>query len=422
MQSYTMGRVESKGAQHIGNGILVRGGVWLLLAVLLAAVLWPFRGYVTDDTFIHLQFARNLAQGHGFAFEAGRQVYGFTSPLWVILLGAADALGLPGLGTARALGLVFTVASIAGVRALAREWMSDGRFVWTATIAWAFDAWLLRWTYSGMETSLAVAAVVWAFVLLARARAGRGSTFAALAGAALVGVVRPEGLALVFLVWADLTFFAVGGAAAFSDRTPAARRPLLRTALLGWVPVFAVLGPWLVFAWVTFGQVLPSTIAAKSPKFLWTPGELLERVVLLNSPSSERPARSSWSFSSSRPGSSCSRAGADGRRGTLAVLWDRYRLAFLVRRDPRALCRARDSGLVSRYLMVPTPIPTVLAWSPDRTRSGVRVIVPSSRPGSSAGADVAGRPSSSGVSTRVEVDQARFGAGGRPSARFSEAR
>ena len=85
----------------------------LLLALALAAALmWPVRGYLTDDTFIHLQYARNLATGHGFVFNPGERVYGSTSPLWVALLADAMMLGVDGILAARVIGAVATLASV----------------------------------------------------------------------------------------------------------------------------------------------------------------------------------------------------------------------------------------------------------------------------------------------------------------------
>src|SRR5439155_12684775 len=58
-----------------------RWGLALALA-LVAALMVPLRGYLTDDTFIHLQYARHLAAGQGLVFNLGERVYGCTSPLW----------------------------------------------------------------------------------------------------------------------------------------------------------------------------------------------------------------------------------------------------------------------------------------------------------------------------------------------------
>jgi hypothetical protein len=61
--------------------------IGLALGLLLAAALmWPLRGYITDDTFIHLQYAKHLADGTGLVFNIGEPVYGCTSPLWAALI------------------------------------------------------------------------------------------------------------------------------------------------------------------------------------------------------------------------------------------------------------------------------------------------------------------------------------------------
>jgi hypothetical protein len=77
----------------------------VLALLLFAALALPFVEYRTDDTFIFLRFAANLAGGHGFAFNPGEPVYGFTSVLWVLLLAVAAAAGLPALAAAK--GLAF---------------------------------------------------------------------------------------------------------------------------------------------------------------------------------------------------------------------------------------------------------------------------------------------------------------------------
>src|SRR4030095_5326403 len=81
--------------------------------ILAAALMGPVRGYLTDDTFIHLQYAKHLAEGRGLVFNAGERVYGCTSPLWVALIADGIALGLDGLAVARALGFTATLISIA---------------------------------------------------------------------------------------------------------------------------------------------------------------------------------------------------------------------------------------------------------------------------------------------------------------------
>lgn len=44
-------------------------------------------GYALDDSWIYAQMARNLATGHGFAFNPGESVAGATGPLYTFILG-----------------------------------------------------------------------------------------------------------------------------------------------------------------------------------------------------------------------------------------------------------------------------------------------------------------------------------------------
>src|SRR5882724_3720030 len=43
-------------------------------------------GFPLDDSWIHLQFARNLAAGQGLSYNPGELVTGSTAPLWTALL------------------------------------------------------------------------------------------------------------------------------------------------------------------------------------------------------------------------------------------------------------------------------------------------------------------------------------------------
>src|SRR5262245_64042524 len=68
---------------------------WPLLAAALAAGLGYLAvelylvgrpGFPLDDSWIHLQFARNLAAGQGLSYNPGEPVTGSTAPLWTALL------------------------------------------------------------------------------------------------------------------------------------------------------------------------------------------------------------------------------------------------------------------------------------------------------------------------------------------------
>ncbi len=237
----------------------------LLFALTLGALahLAPFVRYLTDDTFIHLQFAKNLIAGEGFSFNAGTPTYGATSPLWVFLLvlvgrfipGAdaapSESAPLPALaGIAKVWGALCLVGTMFALVRLGRTlgwrpWMALG-----AGALLAAHAWSARWAISGMETPLAVFLVTVSLMAVASAiESGRGYFVAGL----FLGVAtlaRPECWLLLLLG------LCVIGWAAWPVR---GRR--LASTLTG--AAFATI-PWFLIAWSWFHRILPNTGAAKA--------------------------------------------------------------------------------------------------------------------------------------------------------------
>ncbi|HET7903674.1 MAG TPA: hypothetical protein VFM17_03845, partial [Candidatus Eisenbacteria bacterium] len=182
----------------------------LALGALLLAL--PYAGYLTDDSFIHFQFAKNLLRGDGFAFNAGDPTYGATSPLWVLLL-ALTGLAVPGAAAtpaetssmpalawlAKGWGALFLALAVFRVVRLAR------RLGWEPRVALFFAAlaaahpWSARWALSGMETPLAFFAVVSALDALAATLVESRPAWRAGAWLAAASLARPECLLLTLL-------------------------------------------------------------------------------------------------------------------------------------------------------------------------------------------------------------------------------
>lgn len=233
------------------------------IATLAAAHLLPFWTYLTDDTFIHLQFAKNLIAGHGFSFNAGVPTYGATSPLWVFLLAAlglvipgagqtpADASFVPALAwAAKAIGAGATVFAVILMARLGRTlgWSANLSLVPAALLA--AHAWSARWAISGMETPLVLLLVVASFHALARTLLHGSSAWTAGLLLGLATLARPEcwilaGLALV-ATWTGLR----------------ERRWKAIAGVLGGVVLIAV--PWAALAWTWFQRLTPNTSAAKA--------------------------------------------------------------------------------------------------------------------------------------------------------------
>src|SRR5690606_20432392 len=154
---------------------------------------------------IHLQFARNLADGHGLSYDGGRLVAGSTAPLWTALVSVL--LWLPGAAEAwmKAAGGALHVASVGVAFGLGRRLgLAAPRAALAAGLVVLGDA--LVWSsISGMEVPL--------FVLLSLAGISRhlaerddpNRPPLAFALFGLAALARPEGLLLPLLAAIDRT-------------------------------------------------------------------------------------------------------------------------------------------------------------------------------------------------------------------------
>jgi len=154
---------------------------------------WP---QIADDSFIFFRYAEHLGSGQGLAWNLGEPpVEGFSSPLWVLTLGAASALGLEPLLTAKTLGVIGFACTALGCGLLALKLSGNRWAALAALTAAAISKPLHYWAPSGMETGLYTALVVASLLLLVSRHAVTG---AALLG--LAGIGRPEGPLLAAVV------------------------------------------------------------------------------------------------------------------------------------------------------------------------------------------------------------------------------
>jgi hypothetical protein len=215
-------------------------------------------GFPLDDSWIHLQFARNLASGLGLSFNPGELVTGSTAPLWTALL--ALLLPLPGnvVVWTKLLGVVLYLAGIDATWRLARELDLPPGLAATAAGLTLATSWLVWSALSGMEIPLFVLLSLWGMILHLRERADPARPPLSLAVLAVAVLARPEGLLLMVLAVLDrLLAFEPG------PEGPRWRRPSLKILLAGAALAFCALaGPFLFYAWAG-GSVLPTTYAAK---------------------------------------------------------------------------------------------------------------------------------------------------------------
>ena len=209
-----------------------------------------------EDQLIVLRYARNLAEGNGLVYNVGEQVMGFTTPLFTVLSSVFVVLGgdqaaawqngfglLCMLGTA-ALSARLLVHLGAGVAAP----LAAALVTFNPAVAY-------NYLYVGMEIHLFALLFLLALDLHLRERA----TAAAVASA-LLFLTRPEGALLAGMLlahrWLHRRQLPVAQALA-----------ALATAL-----------PWLLFALLYYGDVLPKTLGAKQGESIISPWRYLDMV------------------------------------------------------------------------------------------------------------------------------------------------
>ncbi len=202
--------------------------------------------YTPDDAYIYLQFAKNLVGGNGISFNAGEPVYGITSPLWLFIVSLGGRMGVDLYVAAKAIDLVLASLALIVFYFLAYEVIRDIGVALCATVAFSVNAWFLRWAGSGMETSLSVLLVL-ATILFCL----RNEYFPAIVFSALLTLVRPEAALISGLILLDVYINSTSRARAL--------KMILSLAI-----VYTVLvAPWLIYAYLTFGTIVPNTARGK---------------------------------------------------------------------------------------------------------------------------------------------------------------
>ena len=211
-------------------------------------------GFPLDDTWIHLQFARNLAEGHGFSFNAGVPSSGSTAPLWTLALSVPLALGVPPIVAAKSLGLLLACVAALGAALLTLRLSGSRAAALLAGVATAVTPRMAWAGLSGMEVPLYTALVVLAMLAYAKDSAVRDSRGLWAVLAALAGWSRPE----TFVAGAVLVLAWLLGPARSSEG---------RRLVAGWwrPPVlFAAISiGFLAFNVYVGGRPLPNTFYAK---------------------------------------------------------------------------------------------------------------------------------------------------------------
>lgn len=210
-------------------------------------------GFPLDDSWIHLQMARNLSLGEGMYFNSGEPVSASSAPLWTLLLAALHllpwdiVLAVKASGVALLLGVGLVTAAVGRSLGLSPIWAAGAGMVVTLSPRMVWGG------LSGMEIplyTLLATAGVWLHIR----SFGSSPSLVSSALFACASLARPD--CLVLLPLALLDRWRRGSlASVWRDY----RKHLLLFA--------AVLAPAVAFNLATIGRLLPNTYYAKVGDF-----------------------------------------------------------------------------------------------------------------------------------------------------------
>jgi hypothetical protein len=199
-----------------------------------------------DDAMISMRYARNLAHGLGLVYNAGERVEGYTNFLWVLVMAVVHVVGIPDRLTS-AVVIVIDGVLVAGAvllvgRILHRHHVAAA-LVLVACLALAFDANVVMWCGSGLETVGEAFLVTWcAWALVTESRPS-----AFLAPLSLLPLIRADGALLAAMLGAVFLL------------TTARRMVAVRQLALAALPGAA----HLAFRVSYYGYPLPNTFYVK---------------------------------------------------------------------------------------------------------------------------------------------------------------
>ena len=232
------------------------------LAALLGYWQWQYRGYVKDDAFISLRYARNITDGLGVVFNPGDRLEGYTNFLWILLSLPAFWLGVDPLVWVKAIACLFGQLGLLLTFWISRFLAGDRHDGYTliGPALWATSTSVVLWSQGGLEPTL-MAVLCSGGTLLAMGLWNRdgdhdpdarklaiGSALL-LAGA---GLTRPD---------AHL-FGLVAGAFAVADMVR--RREVSKHWLVWGAILLGILAPYHSWRFLYFGDLFPNTMYVKA--------------------------------------------------------------------------------------------------------------------------------------------------------------
>lgn len=326
----------------------------LILAMLLAGRAFWY-DFLSDDALIAARYATNVARGHGWVYNIGERVEGYTSVLWVAAAAALGKAGVDFVFAVQAMSLGAALLTLPMLRACAKPLGSDGKLVpWIAPTLFAACATVACWAWGGLEATGYALFVLLTLYLLANEGLSARRTVAAGLVAGLCGLTRPEGVAVTGVI--GLWFLLDAGRG---------RRRLIFAYVL---PAAIIVGAHLLWRKSYYGFWLPNTYYAKvgSGPAVWQSGYQYVRECML-----EHGGLLTWILPIAAPWFAYRNSFARGLSLTTAAM---LMGVVLVGGDGLPMHRFLMPAIPMWLLLLQKLLAVMLAWGKEAQTSAPRLI------------------------------------------------
>jgi len=174
---------------------------WVAIGTLLCLVLGAgyYFPFTNDDAYIVARYAANAIAGHGFVYNIGERVEGFTCPAWVVVTSLAGlTTGVNVVVLAKVLGIVLAGVTAVALRSALKLLTGDAEVASICCLLFCANQLLLSWIGSGMDVAIFLLFEVALLHQFLRPTAGG----AAYALSAVGFFIRPEAYLLLSIYWA----------------------------------------------------------------------------------------------------------------------------------------------------------------------------------------------------------------------------
>ncbi|MBN1779919.1 hypothetical protein JW948_02240 [bacterium] len=249
--------------QVVVTAVFVMVILWLPVALWgHSAVIFNHRTwFLGDDPMISMRYAKNLAQGHGWVWNPGERVEGYSNPLWTLMMAGCHYLPVPVYRMALVVLILNLLISIGALLLLhrllcalrCRDWVKAG-----VLLAFILNRDLLFMTMAGFEIPLMILVLLWSLNRIVREAEQGAPGFLTCFLIGVLAVIRSDAFVLSGLLF----LFAL----LLHDRK--------KTVLLRMLTALIIPGAHLLFRIWYYGDWLPNTAYLKIGQWdeRWVPG------------------------------------------------------------------------------------------------------------------------------------------------------